>query len=66
MKVLKAAIYTRVSSADQHPEMQRSELVEYVKRRGWSLYKEYSDKMSGEIERRPALDALFEDITRSY
>jgi len=62
MGMKKAAIYTRVSTLDQHPEMQRQELVEYVKRRGWSLYKEYSDKgVSGTKERRPALDALLED-----
>ena len=41
MGMKKAAIYTRVSTLDQHPEMQQQELVEYVKRRGWSLYKEY-------------------------
>jgi DNA invertase Pin-like site-specific DNA recombinase len=65
MKIQKAAIYTRVSTTDQHPEMQEAELVEYVKRRGWSLYKEYSDKgVSGAVERRPGLDALLEDCRR--
>jgi DNA invertase Pin-like site-specific DNA recombinase len=62
MGIRKAAIYTRVSSADQHPEMQKQELVDYVKRRGWNLYKEYSDKgVSGAVERRRALDALLAD-----
>ncbi|MGA2859893.1 MAG: recombinase family protein [Candidatus Sulfotelmatobacter sp.] len=62
MKTKKAAVYTRVSTLDQHPEMQQQELVEYVKRRGWNLYKVYSDKgVSGATERRPALDALLED-----
>lgn len=61
METKTAAIYTRVSTADQHPEMQRNELVKYVKRRGWRLYKEYPDKMSGAIEHRPALDALLDD-----
>jgi DNA invertase Pin-like site-specific DNA recombinase len=61
----KVAIYTRVSTFDQHPEMQDGELTEYVKRRGWSLYKIYSDKgVSGTLERRPALDALLEDCRR--
>ena len=65
MGIKKAALYTRVSTFDQHPEMQRQELVEYVKRRGWSLYKEYSDKgISGTKEHRPALDALLEDCRR--
>jgi DNA invertase Pin-like site-specific DNA recombinase len=61
----KVAIYTRVSTFDQHPEMQDGELTEYVKRRGWSLHKIYSDKgVSGTLERRPALDALLEDCRR--
>jgi DNA invertase Pin-like site-specific DNA recombinase len=65
MVMKKAAIYTRVSTQDQHPEMQQQELVEYVKRRGWTLYKEYSDKgVSGTKERRPALDTLLEDCRR--
>jgi DNA invertase Pin-like site-specific DNA recombinase len=65
MGIKKVAIYTRVSTMDQHPEMQKRELVDYVKRRGWSLCKEYSDKgMSGAVERRPALDALLEDCRR--
>src|ERR1022692_4092149 len=65
MVMKKAAIYTRVSTQDQHPEMQQQELVEYVKRRGWTLYKEYSDKgVSGAKERRPALDTLLEDCRR--
>ena len=37
MANMKAAVYTRVSSVDQHPEMQEAELVDYVKRRGWNL-----------------------------
>lgn len=65
MEKKKAAIYTRVSTLDQHPEMQRQELIEYVKRRGWSLYREYCDKgVSGTKERRPALDGLLEDCRR--
>lgn len=65
MVMKKAAIYTRVSTQDQHPEMQQEELVDYVKRRGWSLYKEYTDKgVSGTKERRPALDALLDDCRR--
>ncbi|MGC1229245.1 MAG: recombinase family protein, partial [Candidatus Sulfotelmatobacter sp.] len=64
MKSQKAAIYTRVSTRDQHPEMQRRELLEYVNRRGWSFYKEYSDKVSGSIEHRRDLDALLEDCRR--
>ncbi|MGA9415589.1 MAG: recombinase family protein [Terriglobales bacterium] len=65
MQVKRAAVYTRVSTTDQHPEMQVQELLEYVKRRNWTLYKIYSDKgVSGATERRPALDALLNDCRR--
>ena len=42
----RAAIYTRVSTTDQRPEMQEEELVQYVARRNWTLHKTYSDKVS--------------------
>jgi DNA invertase Pin-like site-specific DNA recombinase len=65
MVMKKAAIYSRVSTFDQHPEMQQEELVDYVKRRGWAPFKEYTDKgISGTKERRPALDALLDDCRR--
>jgi DNA invertase Pin-like site-specific DNA recombinase len=62
MAVKRAAIYMRVSTTDQHPEIQEGEVLEYVKRRGWSVFKKYCDKgVSGAVERRPALDALLAD-----
>jgi DNA invertase Pin-like site-specific DNA recombinase len=65
MEAKRVALYIRVSTSDQHPEMQEQELVEYVKRRNWALYKIYSDKgVSGATERRPALDALLNDCRR--
>lgn len=65
MKAKRVALYTRVSTNDQHPEMQVKELLEYVKRRSWTLYKIYSDKgVSGATEKRPALDALLDDCRR--
>jgi DNA invertase Pin-like site-specific DNA recombinase len=67
MQVKRAAIYTRVSTMDQHPEMQERELIEYIKRRGWKLYKVYCDKgVSGSIERRPALNQLMSDACKWY
>jgi DNA invertase Pin-like site-specific DNA recombinase len=58
----RAAIYTRVSTADQHPEMQEEELVRYIASRNWALCKTYSDKgVSGVKEKRPGLDALLDD-----
>ncbi|SRR5579871_235938 len=65
MPAKKAAIYARVSTLDQQPEVQRTELIAYVKRRGWKVQKLYCDKgISGATERRPALDAMLESARR--
>jgi DNA invertase Pin-like site-specific DNA recombinase len=65
MKLINAVGYTRVSTGDQHPEIQERELAHYVKHRGWTLYKIYTDKgISGASDRRPALDALLEDCRK--
>jgi DNA invertase Pin-like site-specific DNA recombinase len=62
MKAKRAAIYTRVSTTDQHPEMQEQELRDYVARRNWTIHRIYSDKgVSGTVEKRPGLDALMDD-----
>src|ERR1035437_10950814 len=60
MKLKRAAIYTRVSTLDQHPEMQ--EQRDYVARRNWTLHQVYTDKgVSGAVEKRPGLDAMMHD-----
>jgi DNA invertase Pin-like site-specific DNA recombinase len=65
MKLKRAGIYTRVSTTDQHPEVQEQELVEYAERRNWIVQKVYCDKgVSGATEKRPALDALLDDCHR--
>jgi DNA invertase Pin-like site-specific DNA recombinase len=65
MNQRRAAIYTRVSTTDQHPEVQEKELIRYVKQRNWDLYRVYTDKgLSGATEKRPGLDALLEDCRR--
>jgi DNA invertase Pin-like site-specific DNA recombinase len=58
---MKAAIYARVSTADQHNAIQIRELTEYVERRGWELAGVYQDTMSGAKASRPGLDALLAD-----
>ena len=58
---MRAAIYARVSTTDQHNEIQVRELTEYVARRGWTLAKVYEDTVSGAKARRPGLDALMAD-----
>src|ERR1035437_8616197 len=59
---LKAAIYVRVSTTDQHVESQLYDLRELAAKRGFEVVQEYSDcGVSGRRARRPGLDALIAD-----
>jgi DNA invertase Pin-like site-specific DNA recombinase len=59
---LKAAIYVRVSTADQHVESQLYDLRELAAKRGFDVVKEYRDcGVSGRRARRPGLDSLIAD-----
>ena len=59
---MKAAIYVRVSTADQHVESQLYDLRELAAKRGFEVVQEYSDwGVSGRRARRPGLDALIAD-----
>jgi DNA invertase Pin-like site-specific DNA recombinase len=63
--VKKAAIYVRVSTADQHVESQLYDLRELAERRGIEVVQEYQDwGVSGRKARRPGLDALMADARR--
>jgi DNA invertase Pin-like site-specific DNA recombinase len=56
---MNAAIYARVSTADQKCEMQLRELREYCSRRGWQVFGEYVDTgWSGTKASRPELDRM--------
>ena len=48
------AIYARVSTTEQNPESQLLALREYAARRGFSIYKEYVDHVSGDVHQRRA------------
>lgn len=57
----RAAIYARVSTADQSPQMQLDALREYAQRRGLEIIAEYVDHgVSGTKARRPELDRLMD------
>lgn len=61
----RAALYMRVSTADQHPETQGIELQEFARQRGCQVVEEYVDYgISGTKARRPALDKLLGDAHR--
>ena len=59
---MKAAIYVRVSTADQHVESQLYDLRELAARRSFEVVKVYQDcGVSGRRARRAGLDALMAD-----
>jgi Resolvase, N terminal domain len=58
----KAAIYVRVSTADQHVESQLYDLRELAAQRGLHVVQEYRDSgVSGKRARRPGLDVFIAD-----
>lgn len=60
-----AAIYVRVSSADQTIQSQIHSLREFAAQRGFDVVQEYRDcGVSGRRARRPGLDALIADARR--
>ena len=55
----RAAIYARVSTNGQNPDMQLTELRAYCQNRGWEIVGQFVDTgISGSKDRRPALDQL--------
>jgi DNA invertase Pin-like site-specific DNA recombinase len=60
----RAAIYVRVSTAEQETDLQEAELREYCGRRGWEAIL-YRDKgQSGAKQDRPALNSLLSDLRK--
>ena len=50
-----AALYSRVSAVDQHPETQLLDLRKMAAQRGYDIVHEYTDKMRGANPPRPEL-----------
>ena len=62
---MRAAIYVRVSTPDQHVESQLYDLRELAAQRGFEVVREYEDRgVCGQKARRPGLDALMADARR--
>jgi DNA invertase Pin-like site-specific DNA recombinase len=56
---MKVALYARVSTDSQDPEVQLASLRAHVAHRGWQIVEEFVDRgFSGTREHRPALDRL--------
>jgi DNA invertase Pin-like site-specific DNA recombinase len=49
----RAAIYARVSTADQNSELQLREIQDYASRQGWEIVETYQDTVSGAKASRP-------------
>jgi len=60
----RAALYTRVSTLDQHPETQLLDLRQMAAQRGYEIVQEYVDRISGAKARRPGLDQMMTDARR--
>jgi DNA invertase Pin-like site-specific DNA recombinase len=60
----RAALYSRVSTGDQHLETQLLDLRELAKQRGLEVVREYTDVISGAKSKRPGLDSLMSDARR--
>jgi predicted site-specific integrase-resolvase len=63
MRTMKVAIYARVSSAlRQNPDMQLSEARQYASLRGWQVFSEYVDGLSGATESRTTPAAMWGNL----
>lgn len=64
---VRVAIYARVSTGEQNPELQLRELRDYAERRGFAIHREYIEHASGDRRRRklaPEFEALMADARR--
>jgi len=63
-RMKRAALYSRVSTYDQNPQTQILDLRQMAAQRGYTIVKEYTDKISGLKAKRPGLDAIMADARR--
>jgi len=63
-RTVRAAVYGRVSTLDQNPDLQFRELRAYAKKRGWETREFVDHGVSGSETRRPQLAAMTEALFR--
>jgi DNA invertase Pin-like site-specific DNA recombinase len=64
---MRVAIYARVSTGEQNPELQLRELRDYAERRGFIIHREYVETVPGDVRRRkraPEFEAMMADARR--
>lgn len=61
---MNAALYVRVSTREQHPDVQIEPLLAYAERRGWQAVQFIDHAVSGRQHKRPGLDALLASVRR--
>jgi len=61
MKDKKVAIYLRVSTQDQNTDLQKTDLIAFIKTKGWSNYEIYEDKATGTNGNRVSLKRMLTD-----
>ena len=59
-KTSRTALYARVSTVDQNPEMQLRDLQAHADREGWQIVDTYQDVISGAKANRPGLNSLMD------
>ena len=62
--IMRAALYCRVSTADQNPANQELELRKACESQHWDVQAVYTDVISGAKSKRPALDKLMKAVMR--
>ena len=67
---LRVAIYARVSTTDQNPEGQLTALREFADRRGFEVFREYVDYITGDTTKRrrraPEFETLMADAKQRH
>lgn len=66
MSAKRAALYLRVSTLDQHPETQLHDLRALAQQRGFSIVREYTDRISGTTAKRPGLDPSLSGVNSAF
>src|SRR5579864_3911722 len=60
---MKAAIYARVSTEDQHLDNQLAELRRFAAQQGWTIVREYTDKATAKNGDRAGWKQMWKDVS---